>query len=33
MTVFLLPNAVLDPTLAASVYFQLPGKEFQLLGA
>lgn len=25
--------AMLDPTMAASVYFQLPGKEFQLLGA
>lgn len=25
--------AVIDPTMAASVYFQLPGKEFQLLGA
>lgn len=24
--------ATIDPALAASVYFQLPGKDFKLLG-
>ncbi|KAK9454795.1 hypothetical protein V1511DRAFT_521898 [Dipodascopsis uninucleata] len=33
ITVFLLPGNVLDPNVAASVYFQWPGKPFQLLGA
>lgn len=33
IVVFLLPGATLDPTVAASVYFQLPGTDFQLLGA
>lgn len=33
IVVFLLPDANLDPNVAASVYFQLPGKEFRLLGA
>ncbi|KAK9373501.1 uncharacterized protein V1513DRAFT_402860 [Lipomyces chichibuensis] len=33
IVVFLLPGTVLDPSVAASVYFQWPGKPFQLLGA
>lgn len=33
IVVFLLPGAILDPAVAASVYFQLPGGDFQLLGA
>ncbi|KAK9237081.1 hypothetical protein V1525DRAFT_361424 [Lipomyces kononenkoae] len=33
IVVFLLPGTVLDPTVAASVYFQWPGKPFELLGA
>lgn len=33
IVIFLLPNSTLDPNMAASVYFQLPGKDFQLLGA
>ncbi|KAK9383428.1 uncharacterized protein V2V93DRAFT_361839 [Kockiozyma suomiensis] len=33
IVVFLLPGTVLDPTVAATVYFQWPGKPFQLLGA
>ncbi|KAK9466484.1 hypothetical protein V1512DRAFT_208451 [Lipomyces arxii] len=33
IVVFLLPGTVLDPNAAASVYFQWPGKPFQLLGA
>lgn len=32
IVIFLLPNENLDPTVAATVYFQLPRKEFQLLG-
>ncbi|KAK7207563.1 hypothetical protein BZA70DRAFT_264923 [Myxozyma melibiosi] len=33
IVVFLLPGTVLDPSVAATVYFQWPGKPFQLLGA
>ncbi|CAN6628034.1 protein Opi10p [Trichomonascus vanleenenianus] len=32
VVVFLLPDATLPTDMAASVYFQLPGKDFQLLG-
>ncbi|ODQ66584.1 DUF775-domain-containing protein [Nadsonia fulvescens var. elongata DSM 6958] len=33
IVVFLLPGAALEPGIAASVYFQLPGQDFTLLGA
>lgn len=32
MVVFVLPDMAIPPGMAASVYFQLPGKDFELLG-
>ncbi|KAK9472361.1 uncharacterized protein V1510DRAFT_417300 [Dipodascopsis tothii] len=33
IVVFLLPGAAMDPSVAATVYFQWPGRPFKLLGA